>query len=66
MPAVAALADRAAAVGALAGAQCGYLLGARAHRHAAGARKRGQSRGSLPAASALSPTTTASGVRAAD
>ena len=30
MPAVAAPADRAAAVGALAGAQCGYLLGRKA------------------------------------
>ncbi|MGW5422188.1 transposase [Streptomyces sp. NPDC003943] len=39
---------------------------ARAHQHAAGARKKGQSRRSLPAASTPSPTTTASGVRAAD
>lgn len=39
---------------------------ARAHQHAAGARKKGQSKRSLPAASSLSPTTTASGVHAAD
>lgn len=39
---------------------------ARAHQHAAGARKKGQSKRSLPAASSPSPTTTASGVHAAD
>ncbi|MEV5082006.1 transposase [Streptomyces sp. NPDC056159] len=38
---------------------------ARAHQHAAGARKKGNCRRSLPAASTSSPTTTASGTRAA-
>jgi transposase len=38
---------------------------ARAHQHAAGARKKGLCRRSLPAASSPSPTTTASGGRAA-
>jgi transposase len=37
----------------------------RAHQHAAGARKRGTYRRSRPAASPPSPTTTASGARAA-
>jgi transposase len=37
----------------------------RAHQHAAGARKRGTCRRSRPAASPPSPTTTASGARAA-
>jgi transposase len=38
---------------------------ARAHQHAAGARKKGPSRRSLPVASRPSPTTTAWGARAA-
>ncbi|MEU9494609.1 transposase [Streptomyces sp. NPDC048215] len=37
----------------------------RAHQHAAGARKRGSCKRSRPAASPSSPTTTASGARAA-
>lgn len=37
----------------------------RAHQHAAGARKRGTCRSSRPAVSQSSPTTTASGARAA-
>lgn len=39
---------------------------ARAHQHAAGASKRGMPRPSRPVAFSTSPTTTASGVRAAD
>ncbi len=37
----------------------------RAHQHAAGARKKGHSRGSRPVVSPSSPTTTRSGARAA-